>query len=123
MDFYTDSICDKPDKMLNPDNPKRSQDENQKKLGVSDLAHRENVEDVDMDEFSQLLARVPSKVLYNELMTHQQRLLAKSLWEACNYGGRPKPGDFKNMEDKRLYWEWVLRMDHRQQRDKAAKKR
>jgi len=75
----------------------------------------------DMDEFSQLLAKVSTDVLWKVLMTQQQRTLATALWEACNYGGKPKPGDFKNMEKKRDYAEWVLRIDHRQQWNKAGK--
>ena len=74
-----------------------------------------------MEEFNQLLAKVSTKVLWSELMTYQQRLSAKALWEACNYGGKPTPGDLRHMEPKRNYAEWVLRMDHRQQWNKFQK--
>jgi len=69
----------------------------------------------DMDEFNQLLATVSTEVLWKILMTAQQRMLATALWEACNYGGKPLPGNFRDMEDKRMYYEWVLRTEHRKQ--------
>jgi hypothetical protein len=69
----------------------------------------------DMDKFNQLLAMVSTEVLWKILMTAQQRMLATALWEACNYGGKPLPGNFRDMEDKRMYYEWVLRMEHRKQ--------
>jgi hypothetical protein len=50
-----------------------------------------------------------------KLLTAQQKNLANALWEACNYGGKPLPGNFCDMEDKRLYYEWILRMEHRKQ--------
>ena len=68
-----------------------------------------------MDKFNQLLAMVSTEVLWKILMTAQQRMLATALWEACNYGGKPLPGNFRDMEDKRMYYEWVLRMEHRKQ--------
>ena len=55
-------------------------------------------------------------------MTPQQRLSATAFWEATNYGGRPKPGDFQHMEDKRLYAEWILKIDHRKQWETAKKR-
>ena len=74
-------------------------------------------------EFSKLLKKVPEKLLFEELSPPRQRQLAQSLWEACNYGGHPKPGQFKDMEPKREYLEWVLRMDHQDQWDKTHKRR
>lgn len=101
---------------------KRPQEQEQEKFCVSDGPfHRADLDD-DMKEFSGLLARVPAKVLQFELMTHGQRMFAKALWEACNYGGRPTPGDLKNMEPLRGYQEWVLKLDHRLQVNKANKK-
>lgn len=118
--FYTDSILNKPVKVLNPDEAQRSQDQDQEQLGVSDVAFHESYSPY-REEFSELLAKVSTKVLKNELMTNQQRMLARALWEACNYGGKPKPGDFKNMEPERLYCEWVLKIDHEQQWKNAKK--
>ena len=108
--------------MSDANNAKRSKNENQEKLCVSDRPFHGGDVEADMKEFSELLSRVPTKVLQFELMTHGQRSLAKALWEACNYGGRPTPGDLKNMENIRDYQEWVLRMEHRQQLDKVQKK-
>jgi len=106
--------------MLDPDDAKRAEDNDQQKLGNCNLAlHVE--ECTDMDEFSELLSKVSTDVLWKVLMTSQQRLMAKALWEACNYGGRPKPGDLKHMEKKREYAEWVLKIDHRQQWNKPQK--
>ncbi len=48
-------------------------------------------------------------------MSTQQKNFAKSLWEASNFGGRPKPGEMKYLEDKRDYYELVLMMDHQRQ--------
>jgi len=61
--------------------------------------------------------------LFWELATRQQRILARSLWEACNYKGQPKPGQFQDMEPEREYLEWVIRMDHDRQWREAQKKR
>ena len=76
----------------------------------------------DSEEFSKLLKSVPDELLFGELSTPGQRRFAQSLWEACNYGGKPKPGNFKDMEPKRDYLEWVLRIDHEEQWCKFLKK-
>ena len=106
--------------MLDPDDAKRAEDNDQQKLGNCNWPFHVD-ECTDMDEFSELLSKVSTDVLWKVLMTSQQRLMAKALWEACNYGGRPKPGDLKHMEKKREYAEWVLRIDHRQQWNKSQK--
>jgi hypothetical protein len=106
--------------MLHTNNSQGSQDQNQEQLGNSNRPfHKEDC--ASMDEFSLLLSKVSTDVLWKTLMTQQQRLMATALWEACNYGGRPKPGDLRHMEKKRDYAEWVLRIDHRQQVEKAKK--
>jgi hypothetical protein len=106
--------------MLDTDDTQGAEEQNQQKLGNCDRTFHENA-CTDMEEFNQLLAKVSTKVLWSELMTYQQRLSAKALWEACNYGGKPTPGDLRHMEPKRNYAEWVLRMDHRQQWNKFQK--
>ena len=106
--------------MLSTDDAKGAENQDQQKLCNGDWpSHVDTC--TDMDEFSQLLSKVSSDVLWKVLMTSQQRLIAKALWEACNYGGRPNPGDFKYMEKKREYAEWVLKIDHRQQWNKSQK--
>ena len=120
MDLYSDSIVNKPVKMLKANEAKGSQNQDQDQLSVSDVAFHESYSPY-KEEFSELLSKVSTKVLRSELMTHQQRMLARALWEACNYGGRPTPGDLKNMEPERIYCEWVLKIDHEQQWKKAKK--
>ena len=106
--------------MLNSDKTEGSKDQNEQEFCNSDRSfHGEAC--TDMDEFNQLLSKVSTDVLWKILMTSQQRMMATALWEACNYGGRPKPGDLQYMEKKRDYAEWVLRIDHRQQWNKAQK--
>lgn len=124
MDLYTDSIRDKPMQLLDPNDTDRSQDQDEDKFGPGQrlFEHGDFNEEADMKEFSELLSRVSTKVLWKELMTHQQRMLATAFWEACNYGGKPKPGDFKNVEDKRVYGEWVLMIDHARQVEEAKKR-
>ena len=66
------------------------------------------------DDFNDLLKAMSTKTMLS-LMSSQQKNFAHSLWEAENYGGRPKPGDLKNMTPKRDYYELVLLMDHQRQ--------
>jgi hypothetical protein len=106
--------------MLNSDNAKGSEDQDQQKFGNGDGSFHVDA-CTDMDEFSELLSKVSTDVLWKVLMTSQQRTMATALWESCNYGGRPKPGDFQYIEKKRDYAEWVLRIDHRQQWNKSQK--
>ena len=66
------------------------------------------------EDFNELLKAMSTKTMLS-LMSTQQKNFAKSLWEASNFGGRPKPGDIKYLEDKRDYYELVLMMDHQRQ--------
>lgn len=120
MYFYSDSIANKPVEMLKPNEAQRPQDKDQEQLCIGDVFFHGSYSPY-KDEFSELLAKVSTKVLRSELMTHQQRMLARALWEACNYGGRPTPGDLKHMEPERMYCEWVLKIDHEQQWKKTRK--
>ena len=91
---------------------KNSRDDNNKKDQLSpsnSSSHRKRCAP-DSEEFSKLLKSLPEELLFGELSTPQQRQFAQVLWEACNYGGKPKPGNFKDMEPKRDYLEWVLRI-------------
>lgn len=120
MNFYSDSIVNKPVKMLQSNNAEGSQGQDQEQLSPSDCAFHKSFSPF-KEEFSELLSKVSTKVLRSELMTYQQRMIARALWQACNYGGRPTPGDLKNMESERKYCEWVLQIDHEQQWKKAQK--
>jgi len=82
-------------------------------LGNSDVTLHENNIPY-KTEFSALLAKMSIKTI-EMLLTQQQKQIAVALWEACNYGGRPKPENMSDMEPLRLYYEWVLRMEHTKQ--------
>ena len=120
MNFYSDSIVNKPVEMLEPNNAEGSQDQDQAQLSPSDRPFHGSFSPF-KEEFSELLSKVSTKVLRFELMTYQQRIIARALWQACNYGGRPTPGDLKNMEPERKYCEWILQIDHEQKWKKAQK--
>ena len=66
------------------------------------------------EDFKDLLKAMSTKTMLS-LMSTQQKNLANSLWEASNFGGRPKPGNLKYLEPKRDYYELVLMMDHQRQ--------
>ena len=135
--FYTDSIGDKSVQMLNSDPAHRGKNQNQNQLGISETApHGEKYPYI--DEFSEFLASVSTKALKYQLMTYQQRLMAKALWEATNYGGskekciehltkiygprwRQVTTLEEHMEEERAYCEYVLILDHMKQWDKHQK--
>jgi hypothetical protein len=82
-------------------------------LGDSNGAlHGENI--LYKTEFSALLTKMSIKTM-EMLLTQQQKQLAVALWEACNYGGRPKPENMRDMEPVRLYYEWVLKTENTKQ--------
>jgi len=99
--------------MLNSNKPQGSQDQDQEQLCNSDGSTHDEDSPV-WEHFNELLAAMSTKVMVG-LLTTQQKNFAQALWEACNYGGKPLPGNFRDMEDKRMYYEWVLRMEHRKQ--------
>jgi hypothetical protein len=99
--------------MLDTDNSKGGQNQDQEQLGDSNFAlHGDNIPY--RTEFSALLAKMSIKTM-EMLLTQQQKQMAVALWEACNYGGRPKPENMRDMEPLRLYYEWVLRVEHTKQ--------
>ena len=65
-------------------------------------------------EFSELLSIMSTKTMLS-LMTTQQKNLANALWEAENFGGKPLPGQLREVFPKREYFELVLMMDHQRQ--------
>jgi hypothetical protein len=101
--------------MLNTDNSKGAEDDDQQKLGVCETSPRfhEN-NSLYKTEFSALLVKMSIKTM-EMLLTQQQKQLAVALWEACNYGGRPKPENMRDMEPIRAYYEWVLQMENTKQ--------
>ena len=99
--------------MLNTDDSKGADNQDQEQLGDSNGAlHKDNI--LYKTEFSALLAKMSIKTM-EMLLTQQQKQLAVALWEACNYGGRPKPENMRDMEPVRLYYEWVLKMENTRQ--------
>jgi len=91
-----------------------------------------------IEEFSEFISTVSTQALKFKLMTYQQRLLAKSLYEAENYGGStekclqhltevygPKWNNYTVFEDhmstERGYCEFVLILDHIRQWDNYKK--
>ena len=118
--------------MLDPNPTDRQEGQDQNQLSISNgAAHNEQYPF--LKEFSDLIAGLSRKDL-EELLTHQQKLFAKSIWEAENYGGSiekckkrlkelygPKWYEITSIEDnmanKREYYELVLRIDHRKQWD------
>jgi hypothetical protein len=65
-------------------------------------------------DFNDLLKAMSTKTMLS-LMSTQQKNLAKAMWEASNWGGKPLPKDYKLVEDKRDYYELVLMMEHQRQ--------
>lgn len=120
MDLYTDITTNKLRQVSNPYCPKGHEDKEQNQLGIGDGLFHGEENPLHMAQFNELLASMSTKVMHS-LMTQQEKQIAKAFWEACNYGGRPKPGDLKNMEDKRIYYAWVLRITHAIQCDKFLK--
>lgn len=108
--------------MTTPDT-NREEGQNKDQLSPSNRSFEHCGKSPYMKDLSKLLKTVPDKILFQELATRQQRMLARSLWEACNYKGQPKPGQFQDMEPEREYLEWVIRMDHDRQWQRTQKKR
>jgi hypothetical protein len=137
FNFYTDSICDKPVQFLDTNNGCGHQDQDQEQLSVGDgSAHGQKYPFI--EEFSDFIASVSTSSLKFKLMTFQQRLFAKALWEAENYGGSISKckahlkeiyGDFwyqltsveDHFTDEREYCEYVLKLDHLKQWDNQQK--
>lgn len=69
----------------------------------------------DMEEFSKLLARVSTKVLWNQLMTQPQRTQAQQRWQ--QNGG----SSLDSNTELRHYMEQVLMEDHVKQWEEAEK--
>ena len=113
------------------------QDQDQEQLSVGDgSAHGQKYPFI--EEFSDFIASVSTSSLKFKLMTFQQRLFAKALWEAENYGGSISKckahlkeiyGDFwyqltsveDHFTDEREYCEYVLKLDHLKQWDNKQK--
>ncbi len=122
--------------MLDSNPSDRQQSQKQDQLGVSDGTTHDKKYPF-LQEFSDLISKL-SRPELNELLTYQQKLFAKALWEAENYGGSEEKCEKRlkelygtkwyevvdfddHMTDIREYYEYVLRLDHRQQWNKYQK--
>ena len=123
--------------MLNSDPAQWAENDDQQELGDGNRpTHGEKYPYI--DEFSEFITTVSTKALKYQLMTYQQRLFAKALWEASNFGGSKEKciehltkiyGPLwrklttleENMEEERVYCEYVLILDHMKQWDKHQK--
>jgi len=119
--------------MLGSDHTDREENQNKDQLSISNRSAHDKQYPF-LTEFSGLITELSRKDL-KELMSHQQLLFAKALWEAENYGGSlekckkrlkelhgPKWHHIvklkDHMADIREYYEFVLRLDHKLQWDK-----
>ena len=118
--------------MLDTDDSNREKCQNQKQLSISNGATHDKKYPF-LTEFSDLIAKLSIEKLL-ELVTQQQKMFAKSLWEAENYGGSREKCEKRlrelhgakwyqitsideHMADIREYYEYVLQIDHKKQWD------
>lgn len=123
--------------MLNSDPTQGAENDDQQELGDGNRPTHDDKYPY-IDEFSEFITTVSTKALKYQLMTYQQRLFAKALWEASNFGGSKEKciehltkiyGPLwrklttleENMEEERVYCEYVLILDHMKQWDKHQK--
>ena len=122
--------------MLDSAHTNREENQNKDQLSVSN-GPTHNKKYPFLEEFSGLIATLSIKEL-KELLSHQQLMFAKALWEAENYGGSmekcqkrlkelhgPKWRHIvkikEHMADIHEYYEFVLRLDHKLQWDNYRK--
>lgn len=98
--------------MRNHLEPSNNQGNNKDQLSVSDGPFHGR--SPFSEDFKELLALMSTKTMLS-LMSTQQKNLAKAFWEAENFGGKPLPGQLKDVYPIREYYEWVLLMDHQRQ--------
>ena len=136
LNFYTDSICHKPVQMLGAIEPDRGENQDEQQLCIGDrTSHGKKYPYI--EEFSELIQDLSMREL-EDLMTNQQKALAKAIWEAENYGGCTEkakkrlsethgPHWFKTVRFKdhfaviRDYYELVLILEHQRQWDEYKK--
>lgn len=126
--------------MLNTDNDCGGQNHDSQQLCPSDRSFHGDAAYPFIEEFSEFLASVSTKALKTQLMTQQQRNLAKAMWEAENYGGSehkcterlkdlygPKWYQVTTVADhfipEREYCEYILLLEHQRQWQQQHQKR
>ena len=122
--------------MLGTIEPDRGEDQHEQQLCIGNrTAHGKKYHYI--EEFSELIQDLSMREL-EDLMTNQQKALAKAIWEAENYGGDTEkakkrlsethgPQWFKSIRFKdyfhpiREYYELVLILEHQRQWDDHKK--
>ena len=89
----------------------QTDDQDQLSIGNRSASHRFSPF---TEDFSELLKMMSTKTMVS-LMSTQQKNLAKALWAAENFGGKPLPGQLNQVYPLREYQELVLMMDHQRQ--------
>lgn len=74
-----------------------------------------------MEEFSELLSRVSTHVLWDRLMTQPQRTQTRVRWRADNPKPAVQPGDNEELIELRPYMEQIIKEDHERQWKRAQK--
>lgn len=98
--------------MLDSNEAKRAQDQDQQKFSVRDFPAHEK-DNALTAHFNELLALMSTEVM-GSLLTTQQKNTIKALEDAFDGGAR-----VTKQSRKELY-EWVLRIDHRQKLEEIA---
>lgn len=123
--------------MLNTGKSQGSQDDNQEEFSPGDWPTHDDKYPY-IVEFSEFISTLPTSAFENHLLTSRQRQLAESFWAAENWGGSPAAcakhlketlgakwytmtSVEEHMKPKRLYYEYVLVIDHKEQWDKQRK--
>lgn len=74
-----------------------------------------------MEEFSELLSRVSTSVLWFQLMTQPQRVQTRSLWREENPKPAIAPAVPEELLQLRPYMEQLIKEDHIKQWKRAAR--
>lgn len=119
MNLYTDFIRNKPVKLLKTKSSSGQEKDQQNELCPSDRSFHGVC--TDMDEFSELLARVPTTILWNQLMTQPQRNQAHQCWSHTGSGVPAKGVSADDLRSLRPFMEQVVQEDHAKQWEEARK--
>lgn len=119
MNLYTDSICHKSVQLLSTSSASGNQDDGKDQLSPGDRSLHGVC--LDMEEFSGLLARVSTYVLWHHLMTQPQRVQTRSLWRADNPKPSVQPAEPSELDKLRPYMDQLIKEDHVKQWKRAQK--
>ena len=119
MNLYSDSICYKSVQLLNTNRASGQQDQSKEQLSPGDGSFHGVCSD--MEEFSELLSRVSTSVLWFQLMTQPQRVQTRSLWREENPKPAIAPAVPEELLQLRPYMEQLIKEDHIKQWKRAAR--